>query len=177
MRATLPSHGRGKGKDWVEQMTTWRVETVKGIQRHPLAQIVLGAQRHPTRPDRLDSLWAQPRLSRRPTSRGGRADLRLAVTEPPTEQGLRTVMRHQRGVDLPGHDPPHAPQARSLLRRVFRQFLNYLPHEEPLDEHRHKDTLDHNAHDKRSRDVSAPLYCLRAALGRLWLAHRCLTTL
>ncbi len=24
-------HGRGKGKDWVEQTTTWQVETVKGI--------------------------------------------------------------------------------------------------------------------------------------------------
>jgi transposase len=27
------SHGRGKGKDWVEQTTGWRVETVKAIQR------------------------------------------------------------------------------------------------------------------------------------------------
>jgi hypothetical protein len=26
-------NGRGKGKDWVEQVTSWRVETVKAIHR------------------------------------------------------------------------------------------------------------------------------------------------
>jgi hypothetical protein len=32
-------------------------------------------------------------------------------------------VRHQRNLDLPDDDPPHASPPCSLLRRVFRQFL------------------------------------------------------
>jgi putative transposase len=85
-------NGRGKGKDWVEQTTTWQVETVKGIHWRKYYWV---PNEPPTGSDRLEFVCAQPRLSRCPASLGGRAHLRLAVAQSSAQQGLRAALRHQ----------------------------------------------------------------------------------
>jgi len=43
------------------------------------------------------------------------AHLRLAKPPAPSQQGLRAALRHERGLDLSGHGPPHATPSCSLL--------------------------------------------------------------
>jgi hypothetical protein len=110
------SDGRGKGRegnDWVEQTTGWMVQPVKAVHRYkrrwvpndiPLDQIdwsqcvpTPGFQVIPRR-------WVVHRTFTwfSPSRRLNWDDERLS--------------RHQRGLDLFGHDPPHAAPVRSLLR-------------------------------------------------------------
>jgi hypothetical protein len=72
----------GEGKDWIEPTLGWSAEIVK--QRPPL-QEGLGAQRHPTRADRLVAVSAPARVSPPAQTVGGGADLRVAKPEPPTQ--------------------------------------------------------------------------------------------
>jgi hypothetical protein len=82
----------------------------------------LSPQRHPTRPNRLESDCSQPGLPRRPAPLGGGAYVHLALTAPAAEQGLRALLRHQRSLDLSHHGSPHATPPRSLLNAFSDSF-------------------------------------------------------
>ena len=64
-------NGRGKGSDWVETVVGW---TVRGAACDPSVQTLLGAQRHPTRPDRLVQISAASRFPCAATPVGGGKD-------------------------------------------------------------------------------------------------------
>jgi putative transposase len=76
-------NGRGKGKDWVEQVTGWTVQTVKAVHRYKRYWVP-----NDIPPEQIDwsGVPAYTGLSRHPTPLGRRKNVRLVVAQPSAEQ-------------------------------------------------------------------------------------------
>ena len=101
--------GEGKGADWVERTLGWTTQIV----RHPPKLAPEEVMR------RWVEEWDKEEVWRSAPAVGGGAHLLLVGTEPPYEQGLRTVTREERGVRLRGDESLDG-EAFSSLMRLFR---------------------------------------------------------
>src|SRR5215213_3995939 len=109
--------GEGRGADWVQKALGWIAEIVQ----HPPKLAPEDVMRRWVRERAKDGVTIDPEKLLWPRTLGDRADLFLALSEPPYEQGLRALGCHERGVRLRGDESLDG-EAFGSIMRLFRQF-------------------------------------------------------